>query len=57
MLKAKIDATCYPIVKCESKDRLVAPRRARHVLEFDPSVVRKHGFLLYFQDEEDGRAI
>lgn len=54
MLKAKIDASCYPIVRVESKERLVAPRRARHVMEFDPSDTRKHGFLLYFQDEEEG---
>lgn len=54
MLKAKIDATCYPVVKIESKEKSVVPRRARHILEFRPSTAREHNFLLYFQDEEEG---
>ena len=54
MLKAKIDVTCFPIVEVESKEKLAVPRMARNVLEFKPSDVRNHGFLLYFQDEEKG---
>lgn len=54
MLKAKIDATCYPVVRVESKEKSVALRRARYILEFRPSTTRKHDFLLYFQDEEEG---
>ena len=56
MLKAKIDCTCYPIVKVEAKERPVVPSMARHVLEFDPlttsNINYSHDFLLYFQEEE-----
>jgi len=57
MLKAKIDATCYPIVKVESSERLAVPNLALHVMQFDPmytsNVLYRHGFLLYFQEVEE----
>lgn len=56
MIKAKIDCTCYPLVRIESKERLIVPRLALNVLEFDPGFVgfkRNENFLLYFREIEN----
>jgi len=53
MLKVKIDSTCFPVVRVESNGKLVPPHRATCVLEFEPNALRKHDFLLYFQEKED----
>lgn len=54
MLKAKIDATCYPVVRVESKEKLIASNMLVDVLEFDPSHCGNHEFLLYFREMEGG---
>ena len=57
MLKAKIDCTCYSVVRVESKERLAVPSMALRTLEFDPLVtsnqVYRHDFLLYFKELEE----
>ena len=53
MLKAKIDATCYPVIRVESKEKLITSNMLVDVLEFDPSHCGNHEFLLYFREMED----
>ena len=53
MLKAKIDATYYPVVCVKSKDKIVVPRLALNVMEFDPEP-GESDFLLYFREMEGG---
>jgi len=52
MLKAIIDATCYPVVCIKAKERPVVPSMALRVLEFDPCAYHSD-FLLYFQEMEE----
>ena len=56
MLKAKIDASCYPIVKIEAKERPVVPSMALKPMEFHSLITSNpnfaHDHLLYFQEEE-----
>lgn len=53
MLKAKIDATYYPVVCVKSKDKITVPRLALNMLEFDPEP-GESDFLLYFREMEGG---
>ena len=55
MLKAIIDATCYPVIRVEAKERPAVPTHALQVLEFDPLLDR--GFLLYFKETENEEVI
>lgn len=51
MLKAKIDATAYPVVRVQAKEKPFVPRMALNVLEFDPEP-GESDFLLYFRETE-----
>lgn len=52
MLKARIDATTYPVVRVESKNRIIPPSHAMHILEFEPKKPNDP-YLLYFKEDEN----
>lgn len=52
MLKAIIDATCYPLIRVQAKERPAVPSCALQVLEFDPTP-KCEDFLLYFKEMEN----
>jgi len=52
MLKAKIDATTYPVIRVESIERPVVSTHALHPLMFEPTP-KQPNWQLYFKELED----
>ena len=58
MLKAKIDVTAYPLVRIKSPNKLITPRRAMCLIEFEPEfnfnpLLNNPNYLLYFKEDEN----